>query len=177
VRVPAGNPNVGKKLKETLMSEKPENTGYGRRYFLGLAGTGMIAVAGSGLFAFPANADSAAVDAAIKKRIGDKATKSGRIHLDLPQIAENGNTVPVGVEVESPMTDGDYVKAVHLFADKNPNPDVATFRFTPAAGKAKVSTRMRLLKTQNIVAVAEMSDGSVYLLKKPVKVTIGGCGG
>jgi sulfur-oxidizing protein SoxY len=142
-----------------------------------MAGTGVIALAGIGLLPSGAHADAAAVAKAIKKRIGDKATKSGRIKMELPQIAENGNTVPVAFEVKSPMTGSDHVKAVHLFADKNPNPDVATFRFTPESGVCKVSTRMRLIKSQNVVAVAEMSDGSVYMAKAPVKVTIGGCGG
>jgi sulfur-oxidizing protein SoxY len=75
------------------------------------------------------------------------------------------------------MSDADHVKALHLWADKNPRPDVATFRFSPASGKAKVSTRIRLSKTQNIVAVAEMSDGKLYMAKSEIKVTIGGCGG
>ena len=75
------------------------------------------------------------------------------------------------------MTAEDYVKAVHIYADGNPVPNVATFRFSPESGKARVSTRMRMRKSQNIVAVAEMSDGSVYMGKKAVKVTIGGCGG
>ena len=114
---------------------------------------------------------------AIEERIGGAATMDGRISLELPQIAENGNTVPIAFEVDSPMTEGDYVKAVHIFAEKNPLPDVASFYFTPRSGKARASTRMRMLKTQNIVAVAEMSDGSVYMTKTEVKVTIGGCGG
>ena len=159
------------------MADKLKPHTYERREVLALAGTGVIAVAGISLFPVTASADAAAVSKAVMKRIGDKSTKSGRITLELPQIAENGNTVPIGFEVESPMTDSDYVKAVHIFAEKNPSPEVATFRFTPANGKAKVSTRMRLLKSQNIVAVAEMSDGSVYMVKKAVKVTIGGCGG
>lgn len=117
------------------------------------------------------------VEAAVMKRIGGKTPKSGRIKLELPEIAENGSTVPLTVHVESPMTSGDYVKQVHFFAELNPNPDVATFQFTPRSGKASASTRIRLAKTQNIVAVAEMSDGSVYMNKSQVKVTIGGCGG
>ena len=75
------------------------------------------------------------------------------------------------------MTKDDHVKAVHLFAEGNPAPEVASFHFTPSCGKAAVSTRMRMRGTQNIVAVAEMSNGEVYMAKKLVKVTIGGCGG
>ena len=159
------------------MADKLKPHTYERRDFLTMAGTGIIALAGIGLLPSGAYADAAAVAKAIKDKIGDKATKSGRITMELPQIAENGNTVPMGFEIESPMTDGDYVKVVHVFADKNPNPYVATFRFTPESGMAKVSTRMRLLKSQNVIAVAEMSDGSIYMAKTPVKVTIGGCGG
>ena len=85
--------------------------------------------------------------------------------------------VPITVSIDSPMTAEDYVKSVHIFADGNPRPDVASFHFTPACGVATCSTRIRLAKTQNIVAVAEMSNGDVYMAKSEVKVTIGGCGG
>ena len=148
-----------------------------RRSLLVGLGAGGLAVIGMTLVprAVLADADSMAV--AIKEHIGDAATQDGRIGLELPQIAENGNTVPISFEVDSPMSESDYVKAVHVFAEKNPLPNVATFYFTPRSGKARASTRMRLAKTQNIVAVAEMSDGSVYMAKTEVKVTIGGCGG
>jgi sulfur-oxidizing protein SoxY len=75
------------------------------------------------------------------------------------------------------MTDADYVKAVHVFADGNPLPGVITYRFTPACGKAAASTRMRLAQTQNVVCIAELSNGSLHMAKVNVKVTIGGCGG
>jgi sulfur-oxidizing protein SoxY len=159
------------------MNESKQYRGVSRRQALIVVGAGGLAAAGLTLLPQAALADAAAVDAAIKKLIGGKTPQAGRVTLDLPQIAENGNTVPITVEVDSPMTEQDYCKAVHLFADKNPRPDVASFNFTPACGKAKASTRMRLAKTQNVVAVAEMSDGSVYMAKAEVKVTIGGCGG
>lgn len=122
-------------------------------------------------------ADEAAVTAELKKLYGDKKFDSGKIKLDVPEIAENGLVVPINVEVESPMTEQDYVKAVHVFADGNPLPGVVTYRFTPACGKAAASTRMRLAQTQNIVCVAEMSNGALYTAKANIKVTIGGCGG
>lgn len=148
-----------------------------RRQALKRAGAlGAFAVAGAA-FVPRAMADQKMVDEAITKLIGDKKTTEGKITLDLPQIAENGNTVPVGVEVDSPMTKDDHVKAVHLFAQGNPAPEVATFHFAPVNGKAVAATRMRLAGTQDVVAVAEMSDGSVYRVAKTVKVTIGGCGG
>ncbi|MCS6922061.1 MAG: thiosulfate oxidation carrier protein SoxY [Elioraea sp.] len=118
-----------------------------------------------------------ATEAAIKKLIGDRKLNEGRITLRLPPIAENGNTIPLTVVVESPMTAGDHVKSVHVFADRNPTPDVASFHLTPAMGRAEVSTRIRLGQTQDVVAVAEMSDGSVFVGRQEVKVTIGGCGG
>ncbi len=147
-----------------------------RRHVLVLTGAA-AAAAGAGLLPGIALADKAAVDAAIKKAAGGATLQSGRITLELPQIAENGNTVPIGIEVDSPMTASDYVKSVHVFADGNPNAEVASVHFTPANGVAKASMRMRLMKTQNVVAVAQMSDGSVYRETVEVKVTIGGCGG
>jgi sulfur-oxidizing protein SoxY len=137
----------------------------------------VIAALLAGSLASTARADAALLEEAIKKAVGDSAMTEGRITLDLPEIAENGNTVPISVAVDSPMTEADYVKAVHLFAEENPAADVATVYFTPASGVAKASLRMRLAGTQNVVAVAEMSDGSVFTTKKLVKVTIGGCGG
>ena len=122
-------------------------------------------------------ADEQAVASEIKKLYGDKKLEAGKIKLDVPEIAENGLVVPLNVEVESPMTDADYVKAVHVFADGNPLPGIVTYRFTPACGKAAASTRMRLAQTQNIVCIAEMSNGSLHTAKANVKVTIGGCGG
>ncbi len=113
----------------------------------------------------------------IKSFTGGKAAKEGRITLDLPEIAENGNTVPISLTVDSSMSKDDYVKRVIVVADGNPRGAVATFHFSPASGSAEASTRMRLAKTQNVIAVAEMSDGSFYTASKQVKVTIGGCGG
>lgn len=122
-------------------------------------------------------ADEAAVADALKKLYGGKAMAEGRVKLDVPPIAENGLVVPIGVEVESPMTEADYVKAVHVFADGNPLPGVVSYRFTPDCGKAAAATRMRLAQTQNVVCVAEMSNGTLFTAKSNVKVTIGGCGG
>jgi sulfur-oxidizing protein SoxY len=122
-------------------------------------------------------ADEAAMVAEIKKLYGDRKFGDGKVKLDVPEIAENGLVVPVNVDVESPMTEQDYVKTVHVFADGNPAPDVVSYHFTPACGKASASTRMRLAQTQNIICIAEMSDGKLYTTKANVKVTIGGCGG
>ena len=122
-------------------------------------------------------ADEATVAAELKKLYGETPFGSGKVKLDVPEIAENGLVVPVNVEVESPMTEADHVKAVHVFADGNPLPGVVSYRFTPDCGKAAASTRMRLAQTQNVVCVAEMSNGALFMTKTQVKVTIGGCGG
>ena len=113
----------------------------------------------------------------LKNIVGGASPSQGRIALELPEIAENGNTVPFNVSVDSPMTEGDHVKAVHLISTANPQPVVATFHFTPASGKASVASRMRLAQTQDVIAVAELSDGKFVMARHAVRVTIGGCGG
>lgn len=113
----------------------------------------------------------------IEKFTGGKQPAKGKIALDLPEIAENGNTVPLSLTVESPMTVESYVKDVMILADGNPNAGVATLTFTPLSGRAEASVRIRLAATQNVVAIARMSDGSLFTEQKTVKVTIGGCGG
>lgn len=138
---------------------------------------GALAAAAAALSARLAFADEKNVAAELKKLYGDKPMAEGKIKLDIPEIAENGLVVPINVEIDSPMTDADYVKSVHIYADGNPLPGVVTYHFTPACGKAAASTRMRLAQTQNIVCVAEMSTGALHMAKANVKVTIGGCGG
>jgi sulfur-oxidizing protein SoxY len=117
------------------------------------------------------------IDELMKKFTDGKTPVEGKVKLDLPEIAENGNTVPITVSVESPMTEQSYVKDVIVLADGNPRAGVATFHFSPASGLAEANTRIRLANTQNIVAIARMNDGSLYSATKQVKVTIGGCGG
>jgi sulfur-oxidizing protein SoxY len=131
-----------------------------------------ITLAPRSAFAAPAQ-----VEAEIQKLYAGKVLAEGKIKLDLPSIAENGLVVPLNIDVESPMSDADYVKALHIFADGNPNPGVASFYFTPMMPKASAQIRLRLASTQNIVAIAEMSDGKLFTAKREVKVTIGGCGG
>lgn len=134
-------------------------------------------VAATGGFADIAFADKKETDEMIAKFAGGKTPQAGKVQLDLPEIAENGNTVPISFSVESPMTAQSHVTEVLVVADGNPRPGVATFRFSPASGVAEASTRIRLAKSQNIIAVAKMNDGSVFVGTKQVKVTIGGCGG
>jgi len=159
------------------MVMKIEMQAVSRRDMLKLSGAGAAAFVATSLMPGLAEASVEETAAAISKITGGKKASSGKITLELPQIAENGNTVPVGFSVDSPMTADNYVKSVTVFAEKNPSPEVAAFRLSPANGKAKISTRMRLARTQNVIAVAEMSDGGIYMAKTEVKVTIGGCGG
>ncbi len=149
----------------------------GRREILKAAGLGALAVAGSGLLAGPAYATPGSAAKAMSKAIGGAAAKAGKVSIKLPEIAENGRTVPLTVSVDSPMTAGDYVKRIIVMSEGNPLPQVVEFNLTPGVGKAEISTRIRLGKTQNIIAAAVMSNGAVYTGKKKVKVTIGGCGG
>lgn len=141
-----------------------------------LAGAGALALVGVG--ARRAAAQNAAdFAAALKKASGGGQPKEGKVVIKAPDIAENGLTVPVTLEVENPMTPENYVARIVLLADGNPNPEVAEFRLTPFSGKAEISTRIRLAKTQNLVAIAELSDKSLWTARKEIKVTIGGCGG
>ena len=124
----------------------------------------------------PARAANDSADL-IKKFTGGKQPTEGKVKLDLPEIAENGNTVPMTVSVDSPMTEAAHVTEVLVVGDGNPNGGMATFHFSPLSGAAEANTRIRLATTQNITAVAKMSDGSFFTASKQVKVTIGGCGG
>lgn len=116
-------------------------------------------------------------DAAVADFLAGAEAKTGTITLGAPEIAENGNTVPVNVSVESPMTEDDYVTEVIILASDNPLPGIATFKFTPMSGEASASTRIRLAKTQDVIAMARTSTGAVFMDQKTIKVTIGGCGG
>lgn len=124
-------------------------------------------------------ASAAAKEAAaeIAKFTGGKTAENGKVSIELPEIAENGNTVPLSIRVDAPMTADNYVSEVLVVAEGNPNPGVATFHFSAMSGKAEASTRIRLATTQNIVVVAKTSKGEFFTGLKLVKVTIGGCGG
>ena len=124
-----------------------------------------------------AEASTEMVSGAIEEIIDGKDSVNADIYLDLPEIAENGNQVKVSFEIDSPMTDENFVRFVHVLADGNPAPKVAKFMFTPSAGVCSATTRMRLAKTQNVYLLAEFSNGSYAMAQSTVKVTIGGCGG
>ena len=150
-------------------------TGLSRRSALAVgAGGAALALIGNIHSAVAATKDA---EADIAKFTGGKTAEKGKITIDLPEIAENGNTVPLTVSVDSPMTAESHVTDILVVADGNPRPGVATFHFTPLSGSAEATTRIRLAATQNIVVVAKTSDGKLYTGQKLVKVTIGGCGG
>ncbi len=145
-----------------------------RREALATAGLGLAALMAGG-FRAPAHASLEDVRAAMKTILNGAEPQEGRVRLIMAEVAENGATVPYTVTVDSPMTDGDYVKGIHIFADGNIFPQASSFHLTPGCGVAEVSARMRLARTQNVYALAAMSDGSFYLARTEVKVTIGGC--
>jgi sulfur-oxidizing protein SoxY len=142
-----------------------------RREFLLAAGIGL----GSVVLARPAGATPAAMQDAIRKVVGSAPVTPGKVTLDLPPLVENGNTVPLAITVESPMTEAEHVRAIHVFTEKNPQPDVVTFRFGPRAGRASVATRVRLADTQTVVALAELSDGTFRSARADVVVTLAAC--
>ena len=143
-----------------------------RREFLRTAaGLGLASIVG----VRPARATPVEMQEAVNKVVGAARVTPGRVKLELPPLSENGNTVPLTVSVESPMTAADHVKAIHVFTEKNPQPDVASFRFGPRAGRARVSTRIRLADTQTVVAVCELSDGSFWSGSATVVVTLAAC--
>jgi sulfur-oxidizing protein SoxY len=123
----------------------------------------------------PAAATPAAMQDAIRKVVGNAKVTPGRMQLSVPPLSENGNTVPCTVAVESPMTAQDHVKAIHVFNEKNPQPNVISIHLGPRAGKANVSTRIRLSETQTVTAIAQMSDGSFRSHSANVIVTQGAC--
>jgi sulfur-oxidizing protein SoxY len=112
---------------------------------------------------------------AIRKLAGAKSISKGRVKLDVPPLVENGHLVPLSVSVDSPMSEADHVKAIHIFTERNPLPEMATFRLGPRAGRARVATRVRMADTQNVIAIAELSDGSFWSDSAFLIVTLAAC--
>ena len=139
-------------------------------------GAGALAATALGFSALPAIAETNGFEELIKQFTGGRAPVPGRVNLDLPKIADDGASVPITITVDAPMTEQSYVTDVLVVAEANPKPRVAVFHFSPASGVAEVSTRIRLAQTENVVAIAKMNDGSVYMARKEVTVTVGGCG-
>ena len=146
-----------------------------RRQFLGLAGGAAVLGAVPIVTLRPAEATPAMLASAIRNVTGGAAVKTGKIKLDVPPLVENGNTVPMTVSVASPMAPEDFVRSIHVFNEKNPQPNVGNFYFGPNAGRAQVSTRIRLADSQKVVAIARLSDGSFWSASVDVVVTLAAC--
>jgi sulfur-oxidizing protein SoxY len=146
-----------------------------RRTFLVAAGGLTAGIAFGSLTRELAWATPEAMQDAIRSVVGSARVNRGRVTLELPPLSENGHAVPLTVSVESPMTEADHVRAIHLFTEKNPQPNVATFRLGPRAGRARVATRIRLAHTQTVMALAELSDGAFWSDSATVVVTLAAC--
>jgi len=111
----------------------------------------------------------------VSEFLAGKTPANGRIELDIPFTADNGNSVPVGIRVDSPMTAENFCSEVLVIAEKNPRPKVCSFRFEPGLALPYLSTRIRLAESQNVQVFAKMNDGSVFVARKAVTVTTGAC--
>lgn len=140
-----------------------------RALLLGAAATGVALAAAPLAIAADPEADL------VTALFGKAPAQSEKLRLDMPSRFANGYTVPLALAVDSPMTETDHPRAVHILAPRNPFLRVVTFHFTPGSGKASISTRIRLAKPQNVIAVAEMSDGTILMSKRWVVVEIDGC--
>ena len=123
----------------------------------------------------PAKATPAMLASAIRNVVGSAVVRTGKVKLDIPPLVENGNTVPMTVSVTSPMTPEDFVRSIHVFNEKNPQPNIGNFYLGPRAGRAQISTRIRLADSQKIIAIARLSDGSFWSATADVVVTLAAC--
>jgi sulfur-oxidizing protein SoxY len=123
----------------------------------------------------PAEATPAMLASAIRDLVGEATVKVGKVKLEIPPLVENGNTVPMTVSVDSPMTSEDHVKSIHVFNEKNPQPNIGNFHLGPRAGRAKVTTRIRLADSQKVTAITQLSDGSFWSASVDVIVTLAAC--
>lgn len=143
-----------------------------RRTFLKAAASGIALISISPL---AAHATPKETQEKIEQILSGKSAQESKVNMTMSDIAENGGAVPLNVHVDSPMIEGDHVKVLHILADDNPLPEVASYYLSPLNGRAEVSLRIRLNKTQKVVALAEMSNGDFHIARKEIKVTIGGC--
>jgi sulfur-oxidizing protein SoxY len=118
---------------------------------------------------------AAALEAAIRKVTGGKPLRSGKVKLQVPPLVDNGNTVPLSVSVDSPMTSADHVTAIHVLTEKNPQPYVVSAYLGPRAGRASIATRARIADTGKVIAIAQLSDGSFWSDSVAVVVTLSAC--
>jgi sulfur-oxidizing protein SoxY len=146
-----------------------------RRQFLGLAGSAAVVITVPVVTLRPARATPAMLAAAIRDVVGEAVVRPGKVKLEVPPLVENGNTVPMTVSVASPMTSDDYVKSIHVFNEKNPQPHIGNFSLGARCGRAQISTRIRLADSQKIVAIAHLADGSFWSATVDVVVTLAAC--
>jgi sulfur-oxidizing protein SoxY len=146
-----------------------------RRRFLGLAGSTAAIGAIPVVSLRPVAATPETMAAAIRTVVGSATVQIGKVKLDVPPLVENGNTVPMNVSVTSPMTANDYVKSIHVFNEKNPQPNIGNFYLGLRSGRAQISTRIRLADSQKIIAIARLSDGSFWSASAEVVVTLAAC--
>lgn len=146
-----------------------------RRQFLLSTGSAAVLGAVPMVTLRPAEATPAMLATAIRDVVGAAVVRSGKVQLDVPPLVENGNTVSLTVSVASPMTESDHVKSIHVFNEKNPQPNVGNFYLDARSGRAQVSTRIRLADSQKIVAIAKLSDGSFWSASVDVVVTLAAC--
>lgn len=144
-----------------------------RRHFLRLGGLGLAGVA------LPLRAQQLMPAQDLRPLIrdvaGDVPLRPGRVRLTLPPLAENGNSVPLELDVDSPMTEAEHVRSLHVFAERNPRPLIASFHLGPHAGRARLTTRIRLAGSQRVLAIAVLSDGSAWSDEVEVVVTSAAC--
>ncbi len=146
-----------------------------RRRFLGLAGGAAVLGAVPIVTVQPAKATPEMLASAIRNATNGATVKTGKVKLDVPPLVENGNTVPLTVSVNHPMAPEDHVTSIHIFNEKNPQPNIANFQLGPHSGRAQVSTRIRMADSQQIVAIARLSDGSFWSASVDVVVTLAAC--
>jgi sulfur-oxidizing protein SoxY len=146
-----------------------------RRRFLRFAGSAAVAGTIPMVTLRPAEATPTMLASAIRNVVGTAVVKTGKVKLEVPPLVENGNTVPMTVSLASPMTPDDHVKSIHVFNEKNPQPNIGNFYLGPRCGRAQVSTRIRLADSQKVVAVAHLSDGSFWSATAEVVVTLAAC--
>lgn len=156
---------------DTLSHRAVDDAWTSRRRALGL-----LAGAMGLLIVRPARATPEELAIVLRELFGDQRMQPGKVKLELPRLAENGAVVPVTVSVDSPMTEQDHVRSLHLFAEKNPQARIFDAQFTPRSGRAYVASRIRIADSQQILAVAKLSDGSLWSTGVQVEITVAGCG-
>ncbi len=156
-------------MTKTAVIQQLDNAG--RRRLLAIGAGAMVAMVGLR----PVQATPDTMKAAIRDVVKGAPVQAGKVKLDVPPLVENGNTVPLTVSVNSPMTEADHVVSIHIFNEKNPQPNVGNFYIGPRAGRAQISTRIRLADTQTLTAIAKLSDGSFWSATADVVVTLAAC--